>query len=184
MPVELRTADEDVDPSFKCRLCEAVPYDEETGLRTCHNGHMVKTPLCWVNNLLDLSCYEVLEITYRNTPMAGDILSCIKDVESSEKERKNFLANKDQIEMATRRAEAADAACSIKDPNGVKVFSNEATDYIEQQGAYTFYPDADYPGEKFGDGAHITGKRKGVQGVYVFHLPGDAVASLAKLVFL
>ena len=56
----------------------------------------------------------------------------------------------------------------------------EGSDVIEIQGAFTFYPDEDYPGAKDIVGHHVTGKYKGTQGVFVYALPGKAVATAKR----
>jgi hypothetical protein len=177
MPVQLRIENRDVDRSFECRLCSLTAYDE-TGQRNCNPGAVLGTSMNWVAPQLCELCYDAIKILFRNDSRKDNTLSCIRIVEESEKKTIDFLESRTSI--AEVMLKAAGQRSLAPDCQGVQVKALEGSDVIEIQGAFTFYPDEDYPGAKDIVGHHVTGKYKGTQGVFVYALPGKAVATAKR----
>ena len=92
--VHLRVDDASVDPCFQCRICGVTAYTE-AGIRVKHPGFLLHPrPLYWLNAKLDEACWDAIEVVYRGTPLAGQTLRCIEDIEKDEKSHGKFVERK------------------------------------------------------------------------------------------
>ncbi len=174
--VNLRISDNSVDPSFQCRLCGTPSYDS-AGQRSQHPGFLVcPRPLYWLNARLDDACWDAIEIIYRGTPIAGQTLKCIEYIKT-EQSLGVFLEKKASIWAARC---AGERACnSMPGSSGAvgQTVVNDSGPMMEiTKGAFTFYPEKDYPhGDPEANGlGHTVMKLNGVKGVAIFDLPPGA----------
>ena len=181
--VHFRVDDASVDPCFQCRICGVTAYTE-AGIRVKHPGFLLRPrPLYWLNAKLDEACWDAIEVVYRGTPLAGQTLKCIEDIEKDEKSHGKFLERKNAIWAARCLGERScsnfpGAAGNV----GRTIVSDEGPMMEVTKGAFTFFPEKDYPhGDPCANGlGHTVMKFGGAKGVAIYDLPPGALRVVPK----